>query len=86
MEGTQSGKLSILPNLKWISPQLEDTSKPDEEVVTGVANQLLEGEGIHQGYLLDGFPFSVNQALLLDRLIRGVHLAIFIRSGSKSHE
>jgi hypothetical protein len=32
------------------------------------------------GFLLKGFPFNTNQALLLDRYLNGVNLAIHLRS------
>lgn len=31
------------------------------------------------GYVVKGFPFNTNQALLLDRYINGVNLALHIR-------
>ena len=34
----------------------------------------------HGGYIVKGFPFNTNQALLLDRYINGVNLAIHIRA------
>jgi hypothetical protein len=35
----------------------------------------------HFGFILKGFPFNANQALLLDRYINGVNLAIHLKSG-----
>ncbi len=32
------------------------------------------------GYIVKGFPFNTNQALLLDRYINGVNLAIHVRA------
>lgn len=74
--------------MKWIIPTAEDVSKPDEEVSKDIANQLLVPEiGVgHQGYILDGFPFNVRQALMLDRFIKGVNLAIYIRTQDKTRE
>lgn len=38
------------------------------------------------GYILRGFPFNAQQALLLDRYLNGVNLAIHIKSASESAE
>jgi adenylate kinase family enzyme len=36
------------------------------------------------GYLLRGFPFNANQALLLDRYLNGVNLAIHLKTPGES--
>ena len=54
-----------------------------------MTNQLLEWDPelpVHQGFILNGFPFNVRQALMLDRYIKGINLAIYFRNENKSHE
>ena len=41
---------------------------------------------MHQGFILNGFPFNVRQALMLDHYIKGINLAIYFRNENKSHE
>lgn len=78
---------SIFPSMKWLAPSTDDVAKSDEEITRNIANQLITSEGqAPQGYIVEGFPFNVKQALLLDRYIKGVNLAIYFRSQNKSHE
>jgi adenylate kinase family enzyme len=47
--------------------------------------QVEEGaDGSKFGYILRGFPFNTQQALLLDRYLNGVNLAIHLRSPADS--
>lgn len=36
------------------------------------------------GYIMKGFPFNTNQALLLDNYVNGVNLALHIRAENES--
>jgi hypothetical protein len=36
-------------------------------------------EGEFGGYLVKGFPFNTNQALMFDRYLNGVNLAIYLK-------
>ena len=47
--------------------------------------QVQEGvDGSRFGYILKGFPFNTKQALLLDRYLNGVNLAVHLKSGEES--
>jgi adenylate kinase family enzyme len=67
--------------MKWIAPRGFDYSTSDESISKHVANQLITADPMmtHQGYILEGFPFTVKQALLLDRFVQGINLAIYFR-------
>ena len=54
------------------------------EEVTKVPEDEFEGENIRFGYLIKGFPFNTSQALMLDRYLNGVNLALHIKSGRES--
>ena len=40
----------------------------------------------HRGSIVYGFPFNSNQALILDRFLGGVNLAVHIRHGEPSSD
>lgn len=49
------------------------------------AEDDLEGQ-VGFGYVLNGFPFNTNQALLLDKYLNGVNLAIYCKSAKDSED
>jgi len=79
---------SLLPNLKWIDAPDLDVVTSDDDLSREVADQLLVGdpEEPYQGFFLDGFPFNTQQALLLDRHIKGINLAIYFRDEEDTEE
>jgi len=54
------------------------------EQLTTVNENDLNGGAIKYGYILRGFPFNTSQALLLDRYLNGVNLAISLKTSSES--
>ena len=65
--------------MKWVQPPT-DIGASDEVLTRQVAEQLLEGDSQFavRGFFIDGFPFNTKQALMLDKYINGVNLALFI--------
>lgn len=81
---------SIFPFFSVVNPGL--TTETDEMLALRIADELTkvqqdtsEKEELHRfGFLLKGFPFNTTQALLLDRYINGVNLALHVRTANES--
>ena len=54
------------------------------EEVTNVPEDFNQPDNARFGFLLKGFPFNTNQALLLDRYLNGVNLAVHLKCGEES--
>jgi adenylate kinase family enzyme len=67
----------VFPLYKYITPSA--SAESDEIIARTVAEELLSSPGsTFGGFIVKGFPFNTNQALLLDRYINGVNLAIHL--------
>ena len=78
-QGLESYLEQVFPIYKYITPSASSGS--DELIARQVAEELLGSPGSdYGGFILKGFPFNTNQALLLDRYINGVNLALHIRA------
>ena len=77
---------SIFPFYSILTPS--PTAETDEIITRRIAEGVTRvedgAEGSKFGYILRGFPFNTNQALLLDRYLNGVNLAIHLRSPADS--
>ena len=47
-----------------------------DEIVAGIVADAIKGEECTRGFILDGFPRTVNQAKILDSLLKVDHLEI----------
>jgi hypothetical protein len=78
----------IFPFYSLINPSVG--SESDEVLTRKIAEQLTREEEGEQstrfGYLIKGFPFNTNQALLLDRYLNGVNLALHLKSKDESSD
>jgi hypothetical protein len=73
----------VFPNMQWVRPEGE--GKPDEEVTRAIA-QRLTTPSIYSGFVVQGFPVNVRQALLLDQYLNGINLAFYARKkGNKEY-
>lgn len=79
------GPRSIFPFYNLITPT--PTAETDQIITRRIAEQLTkvsDQENTSFGFVLRGFPFNTSQALLLDRYLNGVNLAIYLRSANES--
>lgn len=76
-QGLDSYLEQVFPLYKNVTPSA--SAESDELLTRQLAEALLNSPGSsYGGYILKGFPFNTNQALLLDRYINGVNLAIHL--------
>lgn len=76
-QGLESYLEQVFPLYKFITPSASPVS--DELLTRQIAEELLTPANPQfGGYILKGFPFNTNQALLLDRYINGVNLALHV--------
>lgn len=84
-QGLESYLEQVFPLYKYITPSASPAS--DELITRSVAEDLLSVTGTNfGGLILKGFPFNTNQALLLDRYINGVNLALHIRAENEQED
>lgn len=84
-QGLQTYLEQVFPLYKYITPSA--SSGRDELIARQVAEELLGATGTEfGGFILKGFPFNTNQALLLDRYINGVNLAVHIRAENEQED
>lgn len=78
-QGVDSYLEQAFPLYKYITPSA--SAESDEIIARTVAEELLSAPSqAFGGYIVKGFPFNTNQALLLDRYINGVNLAIHVKA------
>ncbi len=61
------------------------TAETDEVITRRIAEELTTADEAAEakfGFIVRGFPFNTNQALLLDRYLNGVNLAIYLKNPS----
>lgn len=79
------GPRSIFPFYNLITPT--PTAETDQIITRRIAEQLTkvsDQENTSFGFVLRGFPFNTSQALLLDRYLNGVNLAVYLRGANES--
>ena len=63
---------------KYVTPTL--FVENDDILTRTIAEELIMPFNRESnGYLVKGFPFNTNQALMLDRYLNGVNLAIYLK-------
>lgn len=79
------GPRSIFPFYSLVTPT--PTAETDQIITRRIAEQVTrvsEEDNSSFGFVLRGFPFNTGQALLLDRYLNGVNLAIHLKANNES--
>jgi len=77
----------VLPTFRFVNPK--PSSETDEIFTRNIAQDIAFDEksnSTSNGVIVQGFPFNSSQALLLDRYLNGVNLAIHVRGQSSTQE
>lgn len=70
----------MFPTFKILNPK--PSNETDEALVKQIATELIKPQDTgYNGVVVNGFPFSSSQALLLDYYLKGVNLAVHLRGG-----
>lgn len=78
-QGVDTFLEQVFPLYKYVTPN--PSAETDEIIARSVAEQILGSPGAKfSGYLIKGFPFNANQALLFDKYLNGVNLALHVRA------
>lgn len=72
----------VFPVYQLVTPSPSNQS--DETITRNIATELVSNENkFFNGAIVYGFPFNSNQALLLDRFLGGVNLAIHLKGSGE---